>query len=125
MLVLIPLTIPHVVEDLQYHEFDRFGISPLGALIAAAVADALGGCGIFYAARRAPIGFVLIAFTGFLWGLGALYVHGPELLAHGPYRHGVISKLLEIAIVITGMLSGFLALASIAAQRRKGAGRHS
>ena len=61
---------------------------------------------------------MLLGITGAVWSIGALVVHGKDLLLAGPeYRHGPISKVLEIAIIILG---AGVALESVVAVRALG-----
>jgi hypothetical protein len=100
--ILIALCAPHAAEDFQFGAFARLGVTPalpavaLGVMFAAQVAGAyLVGC-------RSRVGFALLIAVGAIWSVGAAIVHGPEIVASGDYRNGVISKALEVGIMLVG-----------------------
>jgi len=77
------------------------------------VVYALQLAGAFLAGRRQAVGLVCLMIAGLIWCMGALWLHGPEIIASGEYRYGVISKALEIAIIALGAaiaLCGWLEL---------------
>jgi hypothetical protein len=60
-------------------------------------------------ARGSSRGALLLALVGVVWCLGALIVHGHDLLYAGPnYRHGLISRMLELSIIVLGALLAVL-----------------
>ena len=101
-LLLVAATIPHTAEDFHYGEFARFGVPTPVAAGALVVVYALQLCGILSAWRGASVGFWLLGLGGFIWCAGAIAVHGSELFASGPYRNGLESKALIVAIVVLG-----------------------
>ena len=101
-LLLVALTIPHSLEDFRYGEFARFGVSTAIAATALVIVYAAQLCGIALAWRGASAGYRLMAAAGSVWCLGAIAVHGGELLARGPYRSGFESKALIVAIIVLG-----------------------
>ena len=102
-IALVLVTVPHTAEDFHYHEFQgRFGIDPRWAVAALVLAYATQAAGIALAAARRRVGTLILAGTGAIWALGALVIHGPEIIASGPYRHGYLSKGLEVAIIGLG-----------------------
>jgi hypothetical protein len=84
-LLLVAATIPHTAEDFRYGEFARFGVPNAVAAGALVIVYGLQLCGI-----------VLV------WCVGAIAVHGSELLASGLYRNGFESKALIVAIIVLG-----------------------
>jgi len=103
------VSLPHALEDFHYGDLLRLGISlPLGvAILAAAYGTQLAGIALTARGRRA--GPVLLGATGAIWCIGALAIHGHALLFAGPdYRHGLVSKLLEVLIIVLGAACAWL-----------------
>lgn len=101
-LLLAAISAPHAWEDFSYDEFGRFGIAPVVAATALGAAYALQIGGAFLAGRKSRTGFMLLGAIGLVWFLGALFVHGPEIVSPGAYRSGFISKALEVGIIVLG-----------------------
>jgi hypothetical protein len=100
---LMIVTVPHVLEDFHYGDLLRFGIAPSLAVTILLVAYVVQGAGITLTARAHQAGPWLLAVAGAVWSIGAACVHGHDLLFAGPeYRHGLISKLLEVLIIALG-----------------------
>jgi hypothetical protein len=112
---LMIISVPHVLEDFHYGDLLGFGAPPAvaAALLFAAYAPQIAG--IALTMRGLRVGAVLLGITGAVWCVGAVFAHGHDLLFAGPeYRHGPISKVLEIAIII---LSAAVALESVVVSR--------
>jgi hypothetical protein len=104
------VSVPHVLEDFHYGDLLGFGAPQAVAVALVLAAYALPIAGIALVLRGHKAGPVLLAITGAVWCAGAVLVHGRDLLLAGPeYRHGPISKILEIALII---LSAGVALES-------------
>jgi hypothetical protein len=99
------VTLPHVVEDFQYGALTRFGVTaPVGIAILV----------IMYLAQLVALGFLragssraalTLAFAGAVWCIGALLIHGHDIVFAGEdYRHGLVSKLLEVLIIVLGAI---------------------
>jgi len=116
-LLLVAATIPHTVEDFRYAEFARFGVPTSVAAGALVIVYALQLSGIVFAWRGVEAGFWLLASGGLIWCAGAIAVHGSELFASGPYRNGLESKALIVAIIVLGA-----AAAVVSAFRARGNG---
>ncbi|HET9342174.1 MAG TPA: hypothetical protein VFO25_04605 [Candidatus Eremiobacteraceae bacterium] len=101
-LLLVAATIPHTAEDFRYGEFARFGVPTSVAAGALIIVYALQLSGIVFAWRGMSVGFWLLAAGGLVWCIGAIAVHGSELFASEPYRNGLESKALIIAIIVLG-----------------------
>ncbi len=100
---------PHALEDFRYGDLDRFGISLAASEWLLAGAYVLQLIGIALVLRGNDRAAIVLAFTGALWCIGAIVVHGHDMLFAGPdYRHGFISKLLEGLIIGLGGLSAAL-----------------
>ncbi len=97
------VSMPHVLEDFHYGDLLGFGAPQALAVVLLLAAYALQIAGIALVMRGHQAGPVLLGITGAVWCIGAVFVHGHDLLLAGPeYRHGPISKILEIAIIILG-----------------------
>ena len=105
------VTFPHALEDFHYGDLARLGIplsAEIGLLIAAYAAQLLG---ISLTARVTRAGPLILGVMGAIWCTGAVVVHGHDLLFAGAdYRHGLISKLLELLIIVLGALIAIVAL---------------
>ena len=121
--VLIVVSLPHVIEDLQYGALARFGVSvPLG----------IGILVVMYSLQLIALGLVLggnspaalvLALTGAIWCVGATLIHGHDIIVAGEsYRHGPISKVLEVLIIVLGAVA---AVAGIRVGTTRPAGHHS
>jgi hypothetical protein len=112
---LMIVSVPHVIEDFHYGGLLGFGASPALAAALLFGAYALPIAGITLTMRGLRAGPLLLGITGAVWCVGAVFAHGHDLLLAGPeYRHGPISKILEIAIII---LSAGVALESMVVSR--------
>lgn len=100
---LILVSLPHALEDFAYGDLQRLGITlPAGVAILLG-AYALQTVGIALTARARAAGPWLLASMGAVWCIGAILIHGHDLLFAGAgYRHGFISKLLEVLIIVLG-----------------------
>ena len=109
--LLVAVTVPHALEDFQYGDLYRLGINlPLGVCILA-VAYGLQVTGIALLARNHSRGALLLAALGGVWCVGAIVIHGHDMLFAGPdYRHGPVSKLLELLIIALGAWCGVLGI---------------
>jgi len=101
-IALVFISAPHAAEDFQYGEFGRAGIKTIvaGAILGALYALQAYGCVL--AGRGDPTAAVVLGLAGAIWCVGAVLIHGSEVLAPGPYREGWISKTLVVAIVLLG-----------------------
>ena len=100
--ILVAICAPHAAEDFQFGAFARLGISPSLPAAALGVMFATQLAGAYLVGRRSPVGFALLIAVGAIWSVGALILHGPEIIASGAYRNGVISKALEVGIILVG-----------------------
>jgi hypothetical protein len=106
---LMFVSFPHALEDFHYGDLARFGITlPIG-IVALSTSYAALVIGMLLVARGSSRGALLLALVGVVWCLGALIVHGHDLLYAGPnYRHGLISRMLELSIIVLGALLAVL-----------------
>jgi hypothetical protein len=115
--LLVAVSAPHVAEDFQFGEFAHLGVP---AAIPAAALGLLYACqmlGAYFAGRNSRLGYVLLAVGGVVWCVGALVIHGHEIIGSGDYRNGTISKALEVAIIFLGSAVTVRALGEVRAHR--------
>lgn len=101
-LLLVAVTIPHAIEDLRFGEFEHHGVPASAALVALAIVYAVQCAGVMFSLRKSRAGLWALALSGALWCVGAVALHGSEIIASGPYRCGYLSKGLEILIIVLG-----------------------
>jgi hypothetical protein len=113
-IVLMLVLLPHALEDFHYGDLLRLGISlPVGIAIFVG-AYALEITGIALTARGYRGGSELLGVMGAVWCIGAIAIHGHDLIFAGAeYRHGLISKLLEVAVIVLGAACAVLAVLSL------------
>lgn len=112
-IVLMGFVQAHLLEDFAFDVPERFGLedNTLGAL-PVAVLTAVEILVIAWTARGEKRGYLGSAIFGVLWVLAAAFDHWGEVLFEWPYRGGVISKALVVAITLGGLAlagAGFLA----------------
>jgi len=120
--VLILVSLPHVIEDFQYGALVRFGVTlPLGiAVLLIMYSLQLGALGLLLAGSSRPA--LVLAFTGAVWSIGAALIHGHDLIFAGEnYRHGPVSKVLEVLIIVFGAV---VCLTGIRVANTRPAGHH-
>lgn len=106
---LMIVSLPHALEDFHYGDLLRLGIGLHAGIALLATAYGLQLVGILLTLRGHRVGLALLGVLGAVWCIGALAVHGHDLLFAGPgYRHGVVSKLLEVLIIALGALCAYL-----------------
>lgn len=112
------VTLPHALEDFHYGDLLRLGIAlPAGTAILA-TAYALQLAGIVMTARGSRSGPALLGVMGAVWCVGAIAIHGHDLLFAGPdYRHGFVSKALEVIIIVLG--AGCAVIGALSLRRRR------
>jgi len=110
----LPFLLPHVLEDFERGIAERVGLAPgIGAAVLGA------GLGVQFlaavlAGRGWRGGLIVIALAGAVWTAGALWDHGPELLARGPrFRDNALSALWVVGLVVTQALAALLALVAL------------
>jgi hypothetical protein len=112
-IVLVVVSLPHAIEDFAFGEPARVGVAPFVALCALIAAYAVQLLGAWLVVRGNPWGGRGIAAAGFVWFVGALVIHGPEVRAQGlHWRFGLtsIGELLLIVIASAlGMWYGLIA----------------
>lgn len=108
------VSLPHALEDFHYGDLLRLGMALPAAVAILATAYVLQLTGIALVARGHRSGPVLLGVMGAVWCAGALAIHGHDLLFAGPdYRHGFISKALEVLIIVLGAVCALLGALSL------------
>ncbi|GAC1654792.1 MAG: hypothetical protein NVS4B6_31270 [Mycobacterium sp.] len=102
-------TIPHVLEDVVAGIPARFGLSVLLAGVLLAIAYVVQVIGILLASHGSRRGYAINLLVGIGWLLGALLDHLPDVLSDAPYRAGLPSRALEVAIMLLGALLALVA----------------
>ena len=100
--MLVAVSAPHTAEDFEFGTFARLGIPDAFPGAALGLVLTMQIVGVYLVARESRIGFAILAAAGVVWCVGALVIHGPEIVASGVYRHGLISKALEVAVILLG-----------------------
>ena len=110
----LPFLLPHVLEDFERGIAQRAGLAPgAGAALLGA------GLGVQFlalvlAGRGRRGGLIVVAVAGAVWTVGALWDHGPELLARAPrFRGSALSALWVGGLIVTQALAALLALCAL------------
>jgi len=97
------VSVPHVLEDFHYGDLLGIGIPAAAATAIVLAAWAVQIAGIVLVARGERLGAWLLGIAGLVWSIGALLVHGHDIVfANESYRNGLISKVLEELIIALG-----------------------
>ena len=110
----LPFLLPHVLEDFDRGIAARVGLPPgIGAaLLGAGLGVQLLGLVLVGRGHRA--GLIVTALAGAVWTAGALWDHGPELVAKGlGFRGSALSALWAVGLMVTQSLAALLALAAL------------
>ncbi|MCL4486970.1 MAG: hypothetical protein M1570_02415 [Chloroflexi bacterium] len=100
----VVFTFTHSVEDFQYNIAGRFGLSLLLAAFLLSIAYAIQVWGTALAARGVRFGHWVNLALALLWFFGAIVDHLGEILSANPYRAGLVSKSLEIGVIVVSAL---------------------
>ena len=108
---LMIVSVPHVLEDFHYGDLLGMNAPVAFAVAVVLIAYALQILGIVLIARGTLAGAWLLGAEGAIWCIGALLVHGHDIIfAGGDYRSGLISKVLEVLIICLGAAAAWLAI---------------
>jgi hypothetical protein len=107
--LLLWVSLAHSLEDFVYGIPARFGLSVASAAIILGAGYVIQVIGIVLASKATRSGYLLTFATGAVWAIAAAVDHLGEVLTVWPYREGIISKALEVGIMLIGIT---LALAS-------------
>jgi hypothetical protein len=102
-LAFASVVLPHALEDFAYGQLEDLGIAqPWGVAILAGSLT-LVACGIVLVIRGIRLGAWILGVVGGIWCVGAIVIHGHDLLFAGSaYRHGLVSRALEGLIIVLG-----------------------
>lgn len=101
-LLLLWVSMAHSLEDFVYGIPARFGLSVISAALVLGAVYVVQVTGILLASKNARSGYMLTLATGAVWAIAAAADHLKEVLIVWPYREGVLSKLLEVGIMLVG-----------------------
>ena len=101
-LLLLWVSIAHSLEDFVYGIPARFGLSVATAALILGAGYAVQVTGILLAAKVLRPGYLITLATGAVWTVAAAVDHLGEVLTVWPYREGIISKVFEVGIMLTG-----------------------
>ena len=113
-IVSFPFLLPHVVEDFHWGIADRIGVPPdaLAALVGLVLATQVFGVAL--AARERRTGLTLIALTGAVWTVGAIWDHGMAVLVFGfGFRGRPMSTVWVMGLTLTQALASATALVAL------------
>jgi len=94
------VTLPHSIEDFHYGIAARFHLGLLPAAFVLAIGYAAQMVGLALASHRRRSGYLISLVVGLIWFLGAVGDHLRDVLTTWPYRAGLISKTLEVLIML-------------------------
>ncbi len=94
------VTLPHSIEDFHYGIAARFHLGLLPAAFGLAIGYAAQMVGLALASHRQRSGYLISLAVGLIWFLGAVGDHLRDVLTTWPYRAGLISKTLEVLIML-------------------------
>jgi hypothetical protein len=103
-LALLGVSVAHSLEDFVYGIPARFHLSVIDAALLLGAAYIVQVSCLLLATLRARIGYLLTGLTGAAWAIAAAVDHLGEVLHVAPYRAGIVSKALEVGIIVMGVL---------------------
>jgi len=111
-------TLPHSFEDFVYGIPGRFGLSVMAAGMLLSLAFVTQVVGVLLILHRRQSGLVITLGIALFWFIGAVADHLHDVLVAWPYREGIISKVMEIAIIVSmALLTAISAIALFQARR--------
>jgi len=115
----VPITLTHAVEDFSVGIHERFHLPVLLAAFFVSLAYAAQVLAAALAAQERRLGYWLNLGLALAWLVGAAADHLGEVVFVSPYRHGLLSKALEVAIMVGAALWAGLAISALRASGRK------
>jgi hypothetical protein len=118
----VPFTLTHAVEDFSVGIHQRFGLSLLLAAFLLSLGYAAQVAGAALSARGERRGHILNLGVALVWLLGAVFDHLGEVVAvpTDAYRSGLLSKALEVGIMLVAAAWAGLAFAALRRQSSAG-----
>jgi hypothetical protein len=98
--VVTALGAAHLIEDFLYGVPADFGLTETVAQVLAAMFFALLGGFLTLAARERPAGYLGLLGIGAFLTAADTAKHIDEILFDSPYRAGLFSKVLELALIL-------------------------
>lgn len=111
--LLLWVSIAHSLEDFVYGIPARFGLSVALAALILGAGYGVQVAGILLASKEKRAGYFLTGITGAVWAIAAAVDHLGEVLTAWPYREGVISKALEVGIMLFGVVLAVISLLAL------------
>ncbi len=112
-LALMIVSVPHVLEDFRYGDLLGIGAPATTVAVIALAAYTLQGVCVFLTGRGNRTAALVLGIAGAVWCIGAVAVHGHDLLLAGVgYRHGAISKVLEALLIVLGAAAAYLGMSA-------------
>ncbi|GAC1436960.1 MAG: hypothetical protein NVSMB65_11080 [Chloroflexota bacterium] len=122
-LLSLLVTVPHSIEDFRYGIAAQFHLGLLPAAFGLAVGYAVQVTGLLLASHRQRAGYLLSLAVGLIWFGGAVLDHLHDVLATWPYRGGLISKALEVLVLLLSAAIVVAAAAALWGDRKEAGGR--
>ena len=116
-LASVPVTLTHSIEDVEAGVHQAFGLSLLVAAFLLSLAYALQVAAAVLLARTHRLGYLLNLALALVWLVGAAADHLDDVLFAEVYRRGLVSKALEVAIMVITLLWAILSLNALRRQR--------
>jgi hypothetical protein len=101
-IALIGISTAHSLEDFVNGIPARFGLSVIAAALLLGAAYAVQSAALALAAQGRRAGTILTGLFGAGWAVAAAADHWHDILFANHYRAGVLSKGLEVAIIVVG-----------------------
>jgi hypothetical protein len=98
--LLLGISVAHVSEDFASGVPARFGVGVVQAAALIGLLYIVQAAALVAAARGS--GHLVNAAIGAGWAIAALADHAGDILFADPYRQGVASKGLEVALIVAG-----------------------
>jgi hypothetical protein len=105
-LLLFFLSLLHSIEDVLHGEPTRLGISTGVFSTGLALLYVFHGLCLYWLGKGRSSGLLGHMLLGLGWGISAIVVHAPEVLAPGVYRSGICSVGGLVGIALVGIALG-------------------
>lgn len=106
----VPVTLTHSIEDLDASIHRDFGLGLLTAAYLLSLGYTTQLLGAILSARAHRGGHLLNLVVAVIWLVGSVGDHIDDLLFAEDYRHGAVSKVLELGIMVIGTAWALVAI---------------